>query len=162
MIACRSFSHTYTAFCHKLLRVKTDGRWGVKATLRKRQQSFKQQITLIAKCVNIEIQYMSGCERSTLINDVWCGFTNYIFQAFNSRTRLIAKGKLFECGKLEKVLIFFLLITLAPLINYVNWIRRAFLVNAYWKFHSKWKYIILLFPFLRLLLPSSLEIPLSL
>lgn len=89
---------------------------------------------------------MVRTRENTLINDVCCGFTNYIFQAFNSERRLIARRKLSEFS--VKVLIFlflftFVLITIALLINY-TWIEwmRALLIEI---FHFKWKYII--FPF---------------
>lgn len=66
---------------------------------------FKQQISLIAYNVSI-LKFNTWIDggrgwieraKNTLINDVWCGFTNYIFQAFKSETRLIAEEKLSEC-----------------------------------------------------------------
>lgn len=84
----------------KMIAGKCEGKGRWKRWMEWGKESFKQQITLIAQCVNIEIQYVPelgvGEEgKWTLINDVWCGFTNYIFQAFKSETRLIA-GKSFS------------------------------------------------------------------
>lgn len=92
-------------------------------TPRKSKQSFKHEITLIAQCVNIEIQYMAGWGKNTLINDVWCGFTNYIFQAFKRETRLIAEESFLNAGKSADFC--FLITIAAPLINYVNWMEAS-------------------------------------
>lgn len=114
-------------------------------TPRKSKQSFKHEITLIAQCVNIEIQYMAGWGKNTLINDVWCGFTNYIFQAFKRETRLIAEESFLNAGKSADFC--FLITIAAPLINYVNWME-AF---SHWMLIENSlagrKYIISLFPF---------------
>lgn len=59
-----------------------------------RRKSFKK-ITRIMRQYWNSIHGLGGEVSETreipLINDVWCGFTNYIFQAFKKWTRLIAK-----------------------------------------------------------------------
>lgn len=74
-----------------------------------------------------------GCEKNTLINDVWYGFTNYIFQAFSSATRLIDGGKLFECVKSADF--FFFPSNYERATHKLRELNERFLpANTYWKF----------------------------
>lgn len=152
------FTYALNISCHKLSRVKNDSS-RKERTPRKSKQSFKHEITLIAQCVNIEIQYMTGWGKNTLINDVWCGFTNYIFQAFKRETRLIAEESSLnvagEKKKKKKKCWFFLSNYDRCSTHKLRELNGSILaLNAYWKFTRKRENILFLcFPFFPLFLP---------